>query len=131
MQNGGFGPPGYAQGGQNPQQAAYNEAMMEQLQRQDRQERLDAHIQRRARETAEAVLSGKTPAEAAATPAAGRGAAPQMPTPVPLAMPRPVYYGQMMPQMGYGFPQVGYNYGYQTPLQQQIQRNNPYNGIMI
>jgi len=131
MQNGGLGPRGPMYGGQDLQQAALNEAMMEQLQYQDRQERLDAHIQRRARQTAEAVLGGKTPAEAAATPAAGKVAALQMPTPIPLAMPRPAYYGPMMPQMGFGCPQVGYGYGYQTPLQQQIQRNNPYNGIMI
>jgi len=110
-------------GGMNPQHVAIDEAILEQLKRQEREGQLDAHIKRRAREEAEAVINGKKPTEADATPPAGKSPpAPQVPTPV--AMPRPMYYGPMMPQMGY-------NYGYQTPLQQQIQRNNPFNGIMI
>ena len=113
----------------NSGQAAVDDAIMEQLQKQDRQERLDAHIKRRARQVAEAVLSGKTPAEAAATSVNQTPAA--IPSPVPVAMPRPMYYGPIMPQVGVAYPHIGYGYGYQTPLQQQIQRNNPFNGILI
>lgn len=114
----------------NLQEVGANEAMMEHLLRQDRQERLDAHISKRARQEAEAVMSARTPGERGETPPAGnKPSAPQVPAPVP--MPRPMYYGPAMPQMGYGYPQMGYNVGYQTPVQQQTQRNNPFHGIMI
>ena len=113
---------GHAHGGHDPQQAALNEAMMEQLQRQDREERLDAYIQRRSRETAEAVLRGKTPAEAAASPTADQAAAQNF------AMHSPRYYG---PQMSFRSPQFGNSYQLQTPVQQQTQQNHPHHGKLI
>ena len=117
-------------GAVHPQDVGVNEALMEHLLKQDRKERLDAHISKRARQEAEAVMSARTPGERGETPAAGnKPSAPQVPAPVP--MPRPMYYGQMMPQMGVGYPQMGYNVGYQTPVQQQTQRNNLFHGIMI
>lgn len=65
----------------NPQHIALDEAMMEQLKRQERQEQIDTHIKRRVREEAEAVINGKKSTEAAATPAARkRPSAPQVPT---------------------------------------------------
>lgn len=99
-------------GGQNVQEMAVNEAMMEQLKRQDQEERCNAYVQRRARETAEAVLSGKTLAEAAANEKRALAAPPQMQSSAPVALPRPMYYGPMMPQMGFGGGQMGYSCRY-------------------
>lgn len=111
---------GQAHGGHDPQQAALNEAMMEQLQRQDRQERLDAHIQRRSRQTAEDVLRGKTPAEAAASPTADQAAAQNF------AMHRQGYYGPMIPQVSFNIPQAPCNHHLETPMEKRIRENAPY-----
>jgi hypothetical protein len=110
---------GHAHGGHDPQQAALNEAMMEQLQRQDRQERLDAYIQRRTRQTAEEVLRGKTPAEAAASPTANQAAAQN------IAMHRP------MPQVSFNFQHGAYQHHFETPLEKRIRENAPYHQTMF
>ena len=125
---------GHAQGGHDPQQAALNEAMMEQLQRQDREERLDAHIQRRSRETAEAVLRGKTPAEAAASPAPAVAPTPAGALYPPIIHPgglQQVHPGGLQQVHPGGFQQVGFTFRHQTPLEQRIRENAPYHQTMF
>ena len=86
-------------------------------------EQLAAYINTTARRVVEEVLREKTPTKAAATPAVL--AAPAVLRPAAIGFPRSIYYSPIMPQVGYGYPQMGYASGYQTSLQQQIQQNAP------